>query len=319
MVWEHVRCLSDGECVSLTGTHLGHNLPDRYGNRYCINLVSIAGSPVKGGEPDAGKNALCDCHNLDTILDYLPGRSEPMEVAEAHFVLETPMKGPWPSQMKKVVFATGCFWGGEKGFWRLPFSGVHATAVGYAAGCTPNPTYEEVCTGQTGATEAVQVVYDPAKLALADLLRWFWQCHDPTQGMGQGGDRGTQYRSGCYYFDETQRQLCEASRDAYALALGKEGFGPITTELRSASAFDEVFYYAEDYHQQYLAKPGNRPYCSAEPTLVSLPPFETWAPPDLQTADQAPKLPEAFWEKWAPTQHCVLKVKNQPIIFVPSD
>lgn len=134
--------------------------------------------------------------------DALKGRREAMELAEQHFVLKTPMRGPWPEGLKVCVFANGCFWGSEKGIWRLPGGGVYSTAVGYAGGYTPNPTYEEACSGRTGHTEAVQVVFDPQKLSLVDILRWFWEAHDPTQGMGQGNDRGTQYRSALYYFDE---------------------------------------------------------------------------------------------------------------------
>merc|ERR1712151_37661 len=201
-------------------------------------------------------------------------------------------------------------WGSEKGIWRLPGGGSHSTAVGYAGGSTPNPNYNEVCGGRTGHTEAVQVVFDPARISLVDILRWFWQSHDPTQGMGQGGDRGTQYRSGLYYFDAEQKQLMEASKLSYGRCLRQAGksTGPITTEIRAAADFFKVpgavFYYAEEYHQQYLAKPGSRKYCSAEPLQVSLPAFDTWAPKGFD--HHAPKLTEAFWRKHAPKQHCVL-------------
>jgi len=227
------------------------------------------------------------------------------------------MEGPWPDGMKVVVLANGCFWGSEKGLWRLPGGGVFSTAVGFAAGYTPNPSYNEACSGSTGSTGAVQVVYDPCKLSLVDLLRWFWESHDPTQGMGQGSDRGTQYRSGLYFFEEEQRRLMEASKQAYSKALraSGRGEGPITTELRAAAEFKnkpgELFYYAEEYHQQYLAKPGARPYCSAQPLQVSMPAFETWAPADL--THLAPMLPESFWLKHRPRPHSVVGAPNQPI------
>ena len=156
-------------------------------------------------------------------------------------------------------------------------------------------------------------MYDPEKISVVDILRWFWEAHDPTQGMGQGNDRGTQYRSGLYYFDEDQRALYEASAKAYEKALRSagRGRGKITTEIAAAANYDEVFYYAEDYHQQYLAKPDARPYCSAQPLRVSLPPFETWAPWGLEA--HRPKLPEAFWTKHAPTPHCVIRAPDYPI------
>merc|ERR1712048_248207 len=162
---------------------------------------------------------------------------------------------------KVMVFANGCFWGSEKGVWRLPGGGIYSTAVGYAGGFTPNPTYEEACSERTGHTEAVQVVYDPSKISLVDILRWFWESHDPTSGMRQGNDQGTQYRSGLYYFDDEQRQIFEASKAAYEKKLGDlggvgRGRGKISTEILPASDFEVPFYYAEDYHQQYLAKPG---------------------------------------------------------------
>lgn len=185
----------------------------------------------------------------------LPGRSEKMQIAPRHVVLQTAMEGPWPEGFKVAVFANGCFWGSEKGIWRLPGGGIHSTAVGYAAGFTPNPTYEEACSGRTGHTEAVQVVYDPSKISFADILRWFWEAHDPTAGFAQGNDVGTQYRSGFYWTDDEQRQLILASREAYERALNDagKGLGAITTEVAAASDYDQyggVFYYAEDYHQQ---------------------------------------------------------------------
>merc|ERR1719229_1553042 len=155
--------------------------------------------------------------------DALKGRKNPLPIYAKHFVLKTPMKGPWPEGFKTCVFANGCFWGSEKGIWRLPGGGIHSTAVGYAAGQTPNPTYEEACSGRTGHTEACQVVFDPEKISLVDILRWFWEAHDPTCGMGQGNDRGTQYRSALYYFDDEQRQIYEASKAAYKVALRAKG------------------------------------------------------------------------------------------------
>mmetsp|Transcript_107611 Transcript_107611/g.169880 ORF Transcript_107611/g.169880 Transcript_107611/m.169880 type:complete len:261 (+) Transcript_107611:60-842(+) len=247
----------------------------------------------------------------------LPGRSEKMRVGEKHFVLGTPMEGPWPENFRMIIFANGCFWGSEKGIWRLPGGGIHSTAVGYAAGFTPNPTYQECCSGDTGSTEAVQVVFDPEKISVVDILRWFWEAHDPTQGMGQGNDRGTQYRSGLYFFDDEQKLLFEASKAAYEKALIKagKGRGAITTEIKAAADYETAFYYGEDYHQQYLAKPGARPYCSAQPQQVSLPPFEEWAPNAELLAKHAPKLPEAFWQQHGPQPHCVIRSPNEPIVF----
>ena len=207
----------------------------------------------------------------------LPGRPSEMPVSGKHFVLGTPMKGPWPAGFKVAVFGNGCFWGSEKGIWRLPGGGIHSTAIGYAAGYTPNPTYEEVCSGHTGHTEAVQVVYDPSKISFVDILRWFWEAHDPTAGMGQGNDRGTQYRSGLYWTDDEQRQLIEASAAAYEEALSKKAGKPrkITTEMKAASDFDTIFYYGEDYHRcapQPSAPVVVRYGCSCDPlTVVPLP------------------------------------------------
>ena len=196
--------------------------------------------------------------------------------------------------------------------WRLPGDGIYSTAVGYCAGFTPNPNYQEACSGLTGHTEGVRIVYDPSKISFADIMRWHWECHDPTSGMGQGNDRGTQYRSGAYYFDDEQRQIIEASKEAYEKALGR----PITTEIAAASSYDQfggLWYYAETYHQQYLAKPGARPYCSAQPQGVSLPAFESWCPAELQEA-HAPKLPESFWQKFAPRRGCsVVQESDEPI------
>ena len=180
--------------------------------------------------------------------EALPGRDERMPVPARHEVLGTPLEPPFPDGLEQAVFGMGCFWGAERVFWRA--EGVYTTAVGYAGGYTPNPTYEEVCSGRTGHTEAVLVVFDPARISYEEILRLFWENHDPTQGMRQGNDVGTQYRSAIYTFDEDQRRLAEASREAFAKRLQAEGYGPITTEVAPAGPF----YYAEDYHQQYLEK-----------------------------------------------------------------
>ena len=193
--------------------------------------------------------------------EALPGRSTALPVPERHFVNGNPISAPFPAGMRQALFGLGCFWGAERKFWQLP--GVHATAVGYAAGHTPNPTYEEVCTGMTGHNEVVLVVYDPQRISYEELLRVFWESHDPTQGMRQGNDVGTQYRSGIYCFDEAQRGAAESSRQRYTDALRAAGFEPVTTEVLPAP----VLYYAEDYHQQYLAKnPGG--YCGLGGTGV---------------------------------------------------
>ncbi|WP_405236633.1 peptide-methionine (S)-S-oxide reductase MsrA [Lentisalinibacter orientalis] len=202
--------------------------------------------------------------SLPTAEEALPGRDTPMPVPERHFVLDAPLKPPFPEGCRQAVFGLGCFWGAERRYWQQP--GVLTTAVGYAGGSTPNPDYREVCSGMTGHTEAVLVVYDPAKIAYEDLLRVFWESHDPTQGMRQGNDVGTQYRSAIYVFDAEQKAAAEASRDAYARVLADAGYGAITTEIADAGPF----YYAEDYHQQYLAKnPGG--YCGLGGTGVSCP------------------------------------------------
>ena len=194
----------------------------------------------------------------------LPGRAEPIPTAEHHFVTGRPLKGPYPEGTQIADFGMGCFWGVERQFWKMP--GVWVTAVGYAGGTTPNPTYHEVCTGLTGHTEAVRVVYDPDQVAYADLLRAFWEGHDPTQGMRQGNDVGTQYRSAIYTHDAEQARLAEESRDVYQKRLWDAGYDKITTEIRPAPAF----YFAEDYHQQYLAKnPGG--YCGVGGVGVACP------------------------------------------------
>ena len=187
-----------------------------------------------------------------------------MPVPEAHFVNGNRLEPPFPEGLERAMFAMGCFWGAEKKFWAIP--GVYSTAVGYAAGATPNPTYREVCTGMTGHTEAVLVVFDPRTVHYGDLLKVFWESHDPTQGMRQGNDAGTQYRSGIYCYDDTERRAAEMSRDAFQRELSAAGYGRITTEILPAPEF----YYAEDYHQQYLAKNPNG-YCGLGGTGVSCP------------------------------------------------
>jgi peptide-methionine (S)-S-oxide reductase len=194
----------------------------------------------------------------------LPGREEPIPVPARHDVLGTPLEPPFPEGFEQAVFGLGCFWGAERIFWQAP--GVYTTAVGYAGGHTPNPTYGEVCSGRTGHTEAVLVVFDPAKTSYDELLRLFWEGHDPTQGMRQGNDVGTQYRSAVLYTSDAQREVAERSRDMYQEQLRAAGHGPITTEIAPLGDF----YYAEDYHQQYLAKNPNG-YCGLGGTGVSCP------------------------------------------------
>jgi len=196
--------------------------------------------------------------------EALPGRPDPIPTAETHFVNGHPLKPPFPDGLQQAVVAMGCFWGAERVFWQTP--GVWVTAVGYSAGSTPNPFYEEVCTGRTGHAEAVLIVFDPAQVTYEQILKEFWEGHDPTQGMRQGNDVGTQYRSGIYVFDETQRRSAEASREVFQQRLSDAGFGEITTEIADATPF----YYAEDYHQQYLAKNPNG-YCGLGETGVSCP------------------------------------------------
>jgi peptide-methionine (S)-S-oxide reductase len=201
---------------------------------------------------------------LPTAKEALPGRADKMPVPAKHFVNGNPLKPPFPEGMEMAMFGLGCFWGAERKFWQL--DGVYSTAVGYAAGLTPNPTYQEVCGGMTGHNEVVLVVFDPQKIDYAALLKVFWESHNPTQGMRQGNDTGTQYRSGIYTYSEAQQQLAETSRDRYQLALSEAGYDKITTEILAAPEF----YYAEEYHQQYLAKNPNG-YCGLGGTNVSCP------------------------------------------------
>jgi len=202
--------------------------------------------------------------SLPTPQEALPGRADPMPVPANHYVNGNPLKPPFPEGMELAIFGMGCFWGAERKFWQL--NGVFTTAVGYAAGTTPNPTYQEVCTGQTGHNEVVYVVFDPNVISYSELLKVFWENHNPTQGMRQGNDVGTQYRSGIYVYSESQRQQAEASKDAYQQALDAAGYGKITTEILDAPEF----YYAEGYHQQYLEKNPNG-YCGLGGTNVSCP------------------------------------------------
>jgi peptide-methionine (S)-S-oxide reductase len=215
-----------------------------------------------------------------------------------HVVLGTPITAPPTEGQGEALFGCGCFWGAEKGFWRLP--GVITTAVGYAGGQLPSPSYEQVCSGRTGHAEVVRVVWDTARVSFGDLLKLFWECHDPTQGNRQGNDRGSQYRSAIFVDDPELLALAEASRQTYQEALSAAGRGTITTEIASG----RLFHVAEPYHQQYLAKPGSRPYCSAQPTGIPLGPFP----------GASYQLPGAVWESydWS-IPHCVLRGENAPI------
>jgi peptide-methionine (S)-S-oxide reductase len=273
------------------------------------DFLSVATSP-----PKTIDSSLETMNNAGISFERaLRGRDEKMAGISGlrHYVLKTDLKEVPPGH-EVAVFGNGCFWGSEKAMWRLP-RGVHSTAVGYCAGYTRNPTYEEACSGMTGHTEGVRVVYNPREVSFVDILRMFWESHDPTQHMGQGSDRGSQYRSGIYYSNDDQRRLIECSREAYAKALGNS---LIRTEIAAASDYDKLgglWYFAEPHHQQYLAKPGARPYCSAQPQGVSLPPFESWAPEDLWEKYR-PALPESFWKKHGPVQGCsIARFDNEPI------
>ena len=203
-------------------------------------------------------------HAMPSADDALPGREETMPVPETHHVSGNPMQGPWPEGTRRAMFGMGCFWGVERMFWQL--SGVYSTAAGYAAGLTPNPTYQEVCTGKTGHNEVVHIVFYPEQVSYRQLLQTFWEGHDPTQGMRQGNDLGTQYRSGIYTFSEEQEALAKSSLAEFQPVLREAGYGDITTEILPAP----TFFYAEEYHQQYLAKnPGG--YCGIGGTGVSCP------------------------------------------------
>jgi peptide-methionine (S)-S-oxide reductase len=234
------------------------------------------------------------------VFDRLSLFQTPTAQAAAlrHAVLDTPIAAPPGPDEGEVLFGCGCFWGAEKGFWRLP--GVITTAVGYAGGNVPDPSYQQVCSGRTGHAEVVRVVWSRERVDLSDLLKLFWECHDPTQGDRQGNDRGSQYRSAILATTPADLALAEASRDAYGALLQSAGHGPITTEI----AADKTLFYAEPYHQQYLAKPGSRPYCSAQPTGVRLGAFP----------GAACKLPPEVWQAYDWTlPHCVLRGDNAPI------
>jgi peptide-methionine (S)-S-oxide reductase len=227
-----------------------------------------------------------------------PAATPPALAELRHAVLGTPLAAPPAEGQAEAVFGCGCFWGAEKGFWRLP--GVVTTAVGYAGGQLANPSYQQVCSGRSGHSEVVRVVWDTARIHFADLLKLFWECHDPTQGDRQGNDRGSQYRSAIFVDDPLLLEQAEASRLAYGKQLAAAGFGPITTEIRSGAEF----HYAEPYHQQYLAKPGSRPYCSAQPTGIAL----------KEVPGASFVLPSAVWAAydWS-IPHCVLRGDNSPI------
>jgi peptide-methionine (S)-S-oxide reductase len=229
--------------------------------------------------------------------EALPGREQPaFAIPERHAVLGTSLKPPFPEGMNSAVFGLGCFWGAERIFWQI--DGVYTTAVGYAGGFTPNPTYQEVCSGRTGHTEAVLVVFDPEKVSYGELLAEFWEAHDPTQGMRQGNDTGTQYRSAIYYADDEQRKVAEETRDAYERALRDAAYGPITTEIAPAGAF----YYAEDYHQQYLQKVPNG-YCGLGGTGVSCPIGLRMG----ATGDELPRTDEEWRKRLSTEQYAVLR------------
>ena len=235
------------------------------------------------------------------LPSWLTQRGAESSIEDAHAVLGTPLRAPLMSDQEEALFACGCFWGAEKGFWKLP--GVVSTAVGYAGGHTQDPSYRDVCSGRTGHTEVVRVVWSSPAVDFSDLLKLFWECHDPTQGNRQGNDTGSQYRSAIYTTNERQMALAISSRDAYQIALNQNGYGPITTEIQA----DQTFYFAEGYHQQYLAKPGSRPYCSAMPTQTVLEGFDG--------ADFL--LPQKIWNgyDWS-ISHCVLRSDNAPFRLV---
>jgi len=228
-----------------------------------------------------------------------PANQESAETL-SHAVLHTPIGAPAAEGEGEVLFGCGCFWGAEKGFWRLP--GVVTTAVGYAGGEGAAPSYEQVCSGRTGHAEVVRVLWNRERIDFSDLLKLFWECHDPTQGNRQGNDRGSQYRSAIFVNEPELLELARASGETYAALLAAAGHGPITTEIEA----DRAFYPAEAYHQQYLAKPGSRPYCSAQPSGVPLGPFP----------GASYRLPAAVWQAydWS-VAHCVLRGENTPIVL----
>ena len=235
------------------------------------------------------------------LPSWLTQRGAESPGESAHAVLGTPLRAPLMSDQEEALFACGCFWGAEKGFWKLP--GVVTTAVGYAGGHATNPSYRDVCSGGTGHTEVVRVVWSAPAVDFSDLLKLFWECHDPTQGNRQGNDTGSQYRSAIYTTTERQRALALSSRENYQGALNEKGYSAITTEILA----DQTFYFAEDYHQQYMAKPGSRPYCSAMPTQTPLTSFE----------GAEFRLPSQVWEgyDWS-ISHCVLRSDNAPFRLI---
>jgi len=230
------------------------------------------------------------------------GNAKSIEITEPHVILKTPIQGKGLEDKERIVCGNGCFWGSEVGMWKLP--GMFSTAVIYAGGNTENPTYEQVCSGHTGHAEGVVAWWEPEKLSYVDVMRQFLQSHDPTQVNGQGNDRGTQYRSIVLYENEDQKRIAEAAIKHYEKTIGKK----IATEVKP---FDK-FYHAEQYHQQYLARPGSRPYCSAQPLGIQLGDYRKWLPEDLQEKYK-PKLPEEFWAKHTPTPHCVLRLPKEQI------
>ena len=236
----------------------------------------------------------------DAVFGFGSNRNPagPPAAEQRHVLLGTPITAAPAAGQGEALFGCGCFWGAEKGFWRLP--GVVTTAVGYAGGQTADPTYEQVCSGRTGHAEVVRVVWDGSRIHFSDLLKLFWECHDPTQGDRQGNDRGSQYRSCVFVADPDLLALAQASREQYQRQLSAAGFGPITTEI----AQGVTFHWAEPYHQQYLAKPGSRPYCSAQPSGVRLEPF----------SGSAFRLDPRVWQAfdWS-IPHCVLRGDNEPI------
>lgn len=245
-----------------------------------------------------------------TASQALKGRLGAEILSNKHFVLGTPLRAPFPEGIKTAIFATGCYWGTEKGYWRLP--GVYSTAVGYAGGFTPNPTYNEACSGKTGHTEAVFVAYDPKKVAYSDLLKLFFESHDPSQFMGQGNDMGTQYRSAIYTESDEELSLAKSAANAYSKALGRD----VASEIKPQNENATPFFYAHEEYQQYLARPGARMYCSAQPQGVELPPFASWASKEFQTEEYAPKLPPSFWEKHGPKPGCTIGRKDDVAQFI---
>mmetsp|Transcript_44980 Transcript_44980/g.143458 ORF Transcript_44980/g.143458 Transcript_44980/m.143458 type:complete len:469 (+) Transcript_44980:187-1593(+) len=295
--WKSVRVLRGGEVVSIDGTHLGHDLPDYTGNRYCINLASIAGRPRP--------TSLCPLQ-IRVAPAHLNRQVVPPNDPYNHYVLqENRTFPPYPDGLSMCWFAAGCFWGVEKGFWRLP--GIYSTAVGFIGGhdYAVDPSHLYVSTGESEHCEAVQAVWDERRLSFADLLRQFWACHDPTQGDQQGRDKGSQYRSGIFCTEEAQAIAARASMGAFSGVLHANGYPDMTTEIRVGCPF----YFAEPAQQQHVAKPCSKQYCSAEPTGLSLPAFDAWTwPPELQGEDGGaiaavrerfkPQLPERFWRSF---------------------